>query len=443
MNRQSESSIRQALETDILTMLQEDKTSHHKQRRTAKEIWQALKKKGFEVGESTVRRYVHDLCQKHPEAFVPLDFEPGEAMQIDWGDMNAMIDGVKTVVSVFVAILPHSYGLYASVFPDKTNTCFLMGHVRAFEFFGGVPQRCIYDNLRTAVASGSGTTAVKQEEFKKLEAHYSFYSDFCNPYSGNEKGGVENAVAITRRLAFTPMPSVKNFTELQQLVDARCVEYNETHKIRYRSASIKPMLEQERQQLNPLPLRSMEIAKIVLALVNPDLTVLLAGTRYSVPMDYVGKRVTLKVLPFTISVWYRGEEICTHTKALLKGNHQYIPDHYLELLTRKPRAVMNATPLKKGVMPQELKDFSNLCRAKDKNQQLLKIMLLGRSVDTEQLLWAVQQANHTGSPTYELVCFYLKISIPDIEGEPQPSITVEHIDLTVYDRLMGGDDKHV
>lgn len=437
-----ESPLRQALEKDILAMLQENKALPKKQRRTAQNIWRELKKKGFEVGTSTVRRYVHDLAQKHPEAFVPLDFDPGEAMQVDWGDMKAWIGGVNTGVSVFVTILPYSYGLYASVFPDKTNACFLAGHVRAFEFFGGVPQRCIYDNLRSAVASGSGTTAVKQGEFKKLEAHYGFDSDFCNPAAGWEKGGVENAVAIIRRIAFTPMPSVSNYAKLQQHVDACCLEYIETHKIRYRSASIKDLLTQERQHLNPLPLTPLETAKTVTALVNPDLTVLLGETRYSVPLDYVGEKVTLKISPFTVAVWHRGKEICTHTKALLKGNHQYIPEHYLDLLARKPRAVMNAAPLKKGVMPRELKDFLSLCRAKDKEQLLLQIMLLGRSVDPGQLLWAVSQANQSGSPTYQLVCFYLKITTPTIEGEPQPCITVEHTDLTEYDRLMDGENKH-
>ena len=183
-----ESHLRQSLEKEIMTMLQENKSLPRKQRRTAQHIWQELKKKGFEVGASTIRRYVNDLVQKHPEAFVPLDFEPAEVMQVDWGDMKAWIDGVNTNVSVFVTILPYSYGLYASVFPNKTNACFLAGHVRAFEFYGGVPRRCIFDNLRSAVASGSGTTAVKQEEFKKLEAHYGFESDFCNIKSGWEKG---------------------------------------------------------------------------------------------------------------------------------------------------------------------------------------------------------------------------------------------------------------
>jgi transposase len=218
-----ESPLRHALEKEIVDMLQENKTLPRKQQRTAKAIWQELKKKGFQIGESTVRRYVQNLCLKHPEAFVPLYFEPGEAMQVDWGDMKAWIGEVNTPVSVFVTILPYSYGLYASVFPDKKNTSFMSGHVRAFDFFGGVARRGIYDNLRSAVASGSGKTAVKAEEFKGLEAHYGFESDFCNVAAGWEKGGVENAVALIRRIAFTPMPRVRDFTELQQHVDACCL----------------------------------------------------------------------------------------------------------------------------------------------------------------------------------------------------------------------------
>ncbi|KJS89141.1 IS21 family transposase [Desulfosporosinus sp. BICA1-9] len=428
---------RGAIEKELITMLDENKTLPRKQQRTAKTMWQELTKKGFIVGESTIRRHVRILVQKHPEAFVPLYFEPGEAMQVDWGDAKAWMDSVNTGVSLFVTILPYSYGLYTSVFPDKTNPSFFTGHVKAFEFFGGVPKRCIYDNLRSAVAKGSGTTAVKQEEFKNLEAHYSFDSDFCNVAAGWEKGGIENAVAIIRRIAFTPMPCVKNFAELQQHVDACCVKYIETHKIRYRSASIKSMFTEERQCLNPLPITPLDTAKSIPALVCHDLTVLLEGTRYSVPFDYVGERVTLKVSPFTVSIWHRGKEICTHNKTLIKGDHQYITDHYLELLSRKPRALMNAAPLKKGVMPEELKRFLKVCRAKDKEEQLLQIMLLGRTVGTDELLWAVDKANLTGSPTHQLVCYYLGVATA--ATEVLPCITVEHADLSEYDGLMGGD----
>lgn len=177
--------------------------------------------------------------------------------------------------------------------------------------------------------------------------------------------------------------------------------------------------------------------KTVMALVGSDLTVLLDGTRYSVPLDYVGEKVTLKVSPFTVSIWHRDKEICTHNRALTKGGHQYITGHYLELLRRKPRSLMNAAPLKKGIMPEELKGFLKQCRAKDKEEQLLKIMLLAHTVDPEELIWAVEKANQTGSPTYQLVCFYLGIATA--ASEVKPCITVEHPDLAEYDRLMGGE----
>jgi len=434
---ESSSSIPFSLESEILKMLQEDKEIPRKQRRTAKAIWLELKKKGFEIGESTVRRYVHALITKTPDAFVPLSFEPGEAMQVDWGDMKAWIDGVNTPVSAFVTILPYSYGMHSSVFPDKQNAAFFTGHVKAFEFYCGVPKRCIYDNLRSAVASGSGTNAVKQEEFMKLEAHYGFRSDFCNAAAGWEKGGIENAVAILRRIAFTPMPRVKDFAQLQRHVDACCLEYIETHKIRYRANSIKEMLSEERKYLSPLPLTPMDTAKTVTALVGSDLTVLFEGTRYSVPLKFVGEKVTLKISPFSLAVWHKGEEIYTHTRALKKGDHQYVTEHYLELMSRKPRSAMNAVPLKKGIMPEEFKEFLKHCRAEDKEEQLLQIMLLARTVAPDDLLWAVEKAVQSGSPTHQLVTFFLGIATG--ESEIKPCIKIEHHDLKEYDRLLRGD----
>lgn len=86
----AESPLRRVLDQEILSMLEENKTLPKKQRRTAKDIWQELKRKGFDVAESTVRRYMRELSQKQPEAFVPLDFEPGEAMQVDLGGYEGL-----------------------------------------------------------------------------------------------------------------------------------------------------------------------------------------------------------------------------------------------------------------------------------------------------------------------------------------------------------------
>jgi transposase len=436
--------LRQAVEAEIVKMLEENKTTPHKQQLTAKSIWENLKKqKGFKIAESTVRRYVRELKVKNPEVFIPLEFEPGEAMEIDWGDAYAYLAGVKTKISMFCGVLPYSYGIYASVYPDKSNVSFFMGHIKAFEFFGGVPLRCIYDNLKSAVLEGSGKEAVKQEAFKKLEAHYAFEGVFCNSAAGWEKGAVENLVAIVRRIAFTPMPKVNDFFELQEHVTQKCLEYCETHRLRDREKSIKEMLDEERRHLLPLPIVPLDPAKVVAqALVHSDLTVRLDGVKYSAPASLAGQYLTLKVTPFHVLLYHKGELIYTHNKALHKQDHQYIPEHYLEILENKPRAIKNAVPLRKGVMPKELSEFTRLNHSGDKNEQLVQILMLGRAIEQEKLLWAVKQANSTGSPTYDLVCFYLSISASKKEEIASP-VTVDQVDLKQYDQLiLGGEIAH-
>lgn len=440
---------RVAIEKEIIKIIEENKGAPKKQRLNAKVIWEKLIKGGFSAGESTVRKYIQEMRIDKPEIFIPLEFEPGEAMEFDWGDAYAYIDSVKTRVSIFCAVLPYSYGIFAAVFPDKTSSSFFTGHVMAFEYFCGVPLRCIYDNLKSAVLEGSGKNAVKQEEFKKLEAHYAFEGIFCNAYSGWEKGSVENLVAIVRQIAFTPMPKVTDFTELQEQVSYKCLQYCANHKIKSRPRSIKEMLEEEKNYLLPLPAYPLDPAEERKALVHPDLTVRFNGVKYSVPADYVGLSVTLKISPFHVDIYHEGKLVYRHRKGRYQSDHQYIPEHYLEILERKPRAIKNAAPLKNGVMPAELKEFIRLCKHRDKNYQLVDILLLGKRIDNDTLLWAVRQANLTGTPNYDLVCFYLEIQSANLTGETtvDEGVKVKPVDLSKYDELLErsnqGDDESI
>jgi len=432
------SPLRVTIEEKIVKFIKDNKDAPSKQKLNAKIIWQMLIREGFSVGESTVRKYIQEMRIDKPDIFVPLEFEPGEAMEFDWGDAYAYIDGIKTRVSVFCAVLPYSYGIFAAVFPDKTSSSFFTGHVMAFEYFGGVPLRCIYDNLKSVVLEGSGKDAIKQEKFKKLEAHYAFEGILCNAASGWEKGSVENLVSIIRQIAFTPMPKVTSFTELQEYVTHKCMEYCLNHRIKGRPRSIRDMLDEERKHLLPLPAYPLDPAEEIKTLVYHDLTVRLNGVKYSVPPTYVGLSVTLKISPFHVDIYHEGNLVYRHKKALHQSDHQYIPEHYLEILERKPRAIKNAAPIKKGILPPELSEFMRLCKHRDKNYQLVNIFLLGKRIDNDTLLWAVKQANSTGTPSYDLVCFYLEIQAgnPADKTSVDDGIKVKPVDFDKYDQLM-------
>ena len=429
------------VESEIIRLLEENKSLPKKQRLNAKNIWEhLLSEKGIAIAQSTVRRYVRELRERHPEVFLPLDHEPGDAMQFDWGDMSAVIAGVKITVSVFCAALPHSGALCAFVYPDKSTLSFLHGHIQAFEFLGGVSRRCIYDNLKTAVKKGSGKNAVKQVNFIRLEAHYGFEAVFCNVASGWEKSNVENAVAIVRRIAFTPMPRVDSYETLQNHVTNRCLHYAQTHTISGHEHSIRDSLEQERKLLLPLPDVRLDTGFTSTALVHPDLTVHHEGTRYSVPRHLVGKEVTLKLSPFHITVFHKGQEVYKHDRAMKKQDHRYVLEHYLEILDRKPRAVEQAIPVKRGIMPDECKEFLRLCREPDAKHQLVQILLLGSRVERTKLLWAIKQANNTRNPNLSLVKLYLELEEP---GPQRNELEVRHKNLTAYDKLLQeGDSNH-
>ena len=418
-----------------------------KQSINAKTAWEAIRET-YTVGESTVRRYVREMKHKHPEGFIPLSFEPGEVMQVDWCEVKVNICGHIFKAPVFCAVLPYSYGIFAMIMPNMKMPCFIEANIEAFTFFRGVVQRVFYDNLRTAVLSGSGKNAVKQERFRMLEAHYAFEAVFMNPDSGNEKGAVENLCSLIRQVAFTPIPKGKNLKEIQEQVLRRCLDYNRFHKIRDRKRPIAPMLEEERLRLMPLPLKPFSAYAEEDAVVGSDLTFRYNATKYSTPQEFIGKTVTVRATSYQIEAWHKGSLVCTHTRPFIKGEHQYRPEHYLPLLEMKPRAVPNAAPLKYGVLPPELEKFRSLNQSKDKFEQLANVLMLGRHIDAQILLRAVDYANRTGSPSLDSVRFYLEAHKLSIDNPGQAitdvadSIVVDKPKLVEYDILFktGGDD---
>jgi len=435
-----EAHLKKAVEKDILRLLEENKTLPKKERLSGTDIWRYLvQEKGIAIGETTVRQYIRELRNRNPEVYLPLEHEPGDSIQFDWGDMTAFIGEIRTPVSVLCAVLPYSGAPCAFVYPDKSALSFLHGHIRVFEYYGGVSRRCIYDNLRTAVKSGSGKEAVKQDEFKRVEAHYGFEAVFCNAYSGWEKGSVENVVAIVRNIAFTPAPHVESYEELQAHVTNRCLAYAQSHTIRGRENSIRHDFEIEKKALLPLPQTAFDPGFTTTALVHPDLTVIHEGIRYSVPYDFAGREVTLRLSPFHLSVYYKGKEIWKHPRVLKKQEDQYVLEHYLDILERKPRAIDQAIPLARGVMPEPCKQFLRLCRERDAKKQLVDILLLGRQVERSRLLWALEQANNTLNPSLALVRFFLDAHL---SKEPEDVIAVQHKGLSAYDKLIGGGENH-
>ena len=88
---------------------------------------------------------------KQPRLYLPLEFDPGTDAQVDWGVGQVIMNGETIDVQLFFMKLPYSRRTFMMAFPSQKQEAFFMGHVQAFAFFEGIPQRISYDNLKTAV----------------------------------------------------------------------------------------------------------------------------------------------------------------------------------------------------------------------------------------------------------------------------------------------------
>jgi len=419
---------------------EDEKEEVVKQKHTAKRIFDRLVQElGFSGGESTIRHYVKELKDKPAEAFVPLSFDPGEAIQVDWGEAIIYLKGQRTKVHLFCGRLCFSAMPFVMAFPHERLEALMEGHIEMFEFFGGVSRRLIYDNMRTAVQDGWGKyVRTLNEHFRQLMVHYATQADFCNPGKANEKGLVEGLVRWFRQNILVPIPRVDSYEELNQLFLERCLAY-QAHKIRGRSKTVGEYFAIERDKLIPLPLQRMEPIRQTIARCNTFSTVCFDTNRYSVPIEYVGKEVTVKAGVFEVAIWHRGKQIASHPRLYERNGVQYKLEHYLPLLEKKPRAVWNAQPVKAIGLPSAFWDFAKKLGS---DYEVVKLLKLLAEYGLPALLVGMEAAASVGSYAYEAVRTKLeqgqystKVDKPILNP-----VQIKQVDLSAYDSMLAGGE---
>ena len=170
----------------IDAILAEDKLRPAKQRHTAKRILERLRAEHhYTDGYTIVKDYVRSSKVGSQEMFVPLAHAPSEA-QADFGEALVVIAGVEQKAHFLAMDLPHSDDGFVAAFPGETTEAFQQGHALAFEYFGAVPTRILYDNTKIAVARIlGGEERTKTKAFLELQSHYLFADKFGRPGVAN------------------------------------------------------------------------------------------------------------------------------------------------------------------------------------------------------------------------------------------------------------------
>jgi transposase len=430
-------------------ILEDDKKAPRKQRHTAKRIFERLRDEhGYTGGLTAVKDAVREWRHEHTEVFVPLAHPPGEA-QVDFGEAEVTLDGRPAKVAVFVMTLPHSDAIFCCAFPRECTEAFLEGHARAFAFFGGVPRRISYDNLRIAVAKVTGGRGREvTAEFRRLRSHYLFEAHFCRVRRPNEKGHVETLVGYARRNFLVPVPAVRGGLEpLNEQLAARCRE-ELGRRLRGKPATKGELLAEEQVAFLPLPAEGFAAHRIKPARANSLSLVRFDTNDYSVPTAYAHRAVTVVAGVDRVRIVADDLTVACHQRRWDRHQVTYDPVHYLALLERKPGALDFAAPLAGWELPVCFGVLRRRLEAElggSGTRQFIKVLRLLERASPEELTRAVQRALELGITDADAVRLILEHrrerppGLFSLDGRPHLKlVAVPMPDLGAYTSLAAG-----
>jgi transposase len=301
-------------------------------------ILNRLRDLGYMGGVTVIRDYLqrHKAERQRPrEAFLRLEFQPGQTAQVDWGEFGDVFhDGVK--IHCFGMVLCFSRYIYLEFTRSEKFEDFIRAHENAFRFFGGVPRECWYDNLRSAVTDRVNSLIQFNARFMAYMGHHGIRPHACNVARGNEKGRVEDLIKYIR-MNFWAGRVFADFEDLtrQAILWRNQVANQREHRSTRRVVRLHFESEEKAHllKLNPSPYDTDEIFSRV---VTPDFHIIYESNRYSVPWTLVGITVTVRVNSGSIKIFYHEKFITSHPRSYRKNQVLTQASHQAGLLERKP-----------------------------------------------------------------------------------------------------------
>jgi transposase len=382
-----------------------------KQKRTAKQMYADLVALGFDGSYSRVAAFVRawkadrqrDAQTIGRGTFVPLIFAPGAAFQFDWSEDWALLGGERVKLQVAHTKLSHSRAFIVRAYPLQTHEMLFDALTQAFRVLGGVPQRGIFDNMKTAVDRiGSGKARQVNARFAAMASHYLFEPEFCNPASGWEKGQVEKNVQDARRRLWQPLPRFPDLAALNAWLEERCVAQWQQIQHGVLPGTVADVHASEIASLMPLG-RSFDGFVEHTKRVSPSCLVHFERNRYSVPASFANRPVSLRIYPERIVIAAEGQVLCEHRLIIDRSHHlpgQTIYDwrHYLAVIQRKPGALRNGAPFTE-IAEAFRKLQVYLLKRPGGDREMVEILALVLQHDEQAVLCAVELALEAGVPT--------------------------------------------
>lgn len=323
--------------------------------RNADVLRQELADRGLLVSIRTVERFVSPLrtaAMNEERATLRFETEPGQQMQIHFGEKWIDVAGERVKAFVFVATLGYSRCTFAQVYPTLRQRHWLEGLEAALHHFGGVPEECVVDNAKALVLRWQGDRPVFHPEFQAFCHHWGMRPRACRPYRPRTKGKVERGVGYVKgnalgRVSWASWESLHGHLIwwMREVADVR------THG----TTGEKPVdrAERERRALlavgsHPSYLRARRFTRKV----TGDCRVEFETNRYSVPYHLVGRTVDMEVEGGELVVRWAGQVVAEHR--VTDGRHRDTQDPgHVEGLVRRTYKALHPCELQRPLSDYE------------------------------------------------------------------------------------------
>lgn len=274
--------------------LEEDLRRPRKQRHTAKRVFDRLVAEcGYAGSYSPVQRHVKAWKAAHRTAgdgFLELVWEPGAA-QVDFGQADVIVGGARVTAHVLVVTFPFSNMRYAQAYRGETAECVCHGLRQVFEHAGFVPRLLVFDNA-TGIGRRHGEQVTESALFAAFKLHYRCRARYCNPYSGNEKGSVENAVGFLRRNLMVPEPEAASLDGLNHVLLDRCDQLADTVHWR-KPETVAVLFSRDRAAGLALPGVRFDPVRYEARTTDKTGTIRIDGVAYTAGPGFARRRVTV------------------------------------------------------------------------------------------------------------------------------------------------------
>lgn len=263
------------------------------------------------------------------------EYRAGERVFVDWAGPEVPIvnrdTGEITFASIFVAVLGASSLTFVEAFLSKVQANWILAHIHAFEYFGGVPEIVVEDNLKTGVAKPCRYEPDINPIYQDMASHYGTAVIPSRVRKPRDNGKAEAGGLLVERWILAALRNHTFFSVAELNVAIReLLERLNNKKFKKLPYSRRELFDTlERAALKPLPSERYPFVQWKTAKVNIDYHIEVERHFYSVPYQLVNEQVDVRLGTHLVEVLFKHKRVASHVRSYIPGRATTCPEHQL------------------------------------------------------------------------------------------------------------------